>query len=356
MRLIVGDTSGWAELNRALELALAAGLQEQVASAYTDLGAMAVSRRQYEQASAYLEAGLRYCEERDLDFSRPYILAYRARMRLEQGDWNGASEDVDAVLRHPRNAVSTRIPALRTLAHLRVHRGDPDANGPIEEARALAGPTPLLQRLGMLAVVCAEAAWLAGDRDGVVREIAPVYELARRRRDPRMNGELAAWLSRAGALGEPPADVAEPYAQEICGDWRAAASAWRMLGCPYEHACLLGWYGNEADQRQALAIFERLGAAPAARFLRMQMRAGGVRRIPRGSRSSTRGNRFGLTRREAEILGLLSEGLRSASIAKRLFVSPKTVEHHVSAILAKLGVSSRAEAVARVRKDSDRRS
>ncbi|HMK85105.1 MAG TPA: LuxR C-terminal-related transcriptional regulator, partial [Steroidobacteraceae bacterium] len=69
-----------------------------------------------------------------------------------------------------------------------------------------------------------------------------------------------------------------------------------------------------------------------------------------------RGNRFGLTRREAEILGLLSEGLRSASIAKRLFVSPKTVEHHVSAILAKLGVSSRAEAVARVRKDSDRRS
>ncbi|HMK86207.1 MAG TPA: AAA family ATPase, partial [Steroidobacteraceae bacterium] len=268
MRLIVGDTSGWADLNRALELALAAGLQEQVASAYTDLGAMAVSRRQYEQASAYLEAGLRYCEERDLDFSRPYILAYRARMRLEQGDWNGASEDVDAVLRHPRNAVSTRIPALRTLAHLRVHRGDPDANGPIEEARALAGPTPLLQRLGMLAVVCAEAAWLAGDRDGVVREIAPVYELARRRRDPRMNGELAAWLSRAGALGEPPADVAEPYAQEICGDWRAAASAWRMLGCPYEHACLLGWYGNEADQRQALAIFERLGAAPAARFLR----------------------------------------------------------------------------------------
>jgi DNA-binding CsgD family transcriptional regulator len=82
----------------------------------------------------------------------------------------------------------------------------------------------------------------------------------------------------------------------------------------------------------------------------------GVRRIPRGSHVSTRRNQFGLTRREAQILGLLSEGLRTATMAKRLFVSPKTIEHHVSAILAKLGVSSRAEAVALARKESDQKS
>jgi DNA-binding CsgD family transcriptional regulator len=351
MRLIIGDTSGWADLNRALQVALTGGLQEQAASAYTNLAAMAVSRRQYEQASGYFQSGLSYCEERDLDVLLPYMLAYRARMRFEQGDWNGASEDVESVLRHPRTTPVTRIPALRTLAHLRVRRGDPDVSGPVAEARALAGSTPELQRAGMLALVCAEAAWLAGDPAGVVREVETVWELARRRRDPRMNGELAAWLWRAGALDQRPTeDIAEVYAQEISGDWRAAASAWRMLGCPYEHACMLAWYGAESEQREALTVFEQLGAAPAARALRRQMRSRGVRRIPRGSRTSTRRNPFGLTQREAEILELLSEGLRSSLIARRLFVAPKTVEHHVSAILAKLGVSSRAEAVALLRR------
>ena len=345
-RLIVGDTAGWADLHRMLQLALAARSQEHVARAYNDMAAMAVSRRQYEQASGYTQAGIAYCEEHDLDWVRTYMLAYRARMRFEQGAWDAASEDVEAVLRSPSTPAITRIPALRTLAHLRVRRGDPDARGPMQEARALAGPIPVPQRAGMLAVVSAEAAWLADDRQSVVREIQPVYELTRRQRDPRMNGELAAWLWRVGALQQPLPDIAEPYATEISGDWRGAAGAWHALGCPYEHACLLAWHGTETDQRHALASLERLGAAPAARLLRRQMRVRGVRRIPRGSRPSTQGHPLGLTRREAEILGLLQSGLRSSTIAKRLFVSPKTIEHHVSAILAKLGVSSRAEAVA----------
>jgi DNA-binding NarL/FixJ family response regulator len=94
---------------------------------------------------------------------------------------------------------------------------------------------------------------------------------------------------------------------------------------------------------------KRAGAAPAAQALRRQMRTRGVRAVPRGLRTSTRSNPLGLTRREAEILALLSEGLRNAAIARRLFVSTKTVDHHVSAILTKLGVPSRAEAVAMAR-------
>lgn len=286
-RLIIGDTAGWADLHRVLQLALGARLQEDVARTYNDLAAMAVSRRQYEQASGYMQAGLAYCEEHDLDWVRTYMLAYRARMRFEQGDWNAASEDVEAVLRSPRTPAIARIPALRTLAHLRVRRGDPDASGPMQEAQALAGPTPWLQRAGMLAIVYAEAAWLAGDREGVIREVQSVYELTRLRRDPRMNGELAAWLWRVGGLQEPPPDIAEPYATEISGNWRGAAGAWQTMGCPYEHACQLAWHGAEADQREALTILEQLGAAPAARLLRRQMRIRGVRRVPRGSRSST---------------------------------------------------------------------
>ena len=101
-RLIIGDDSGWADLERSLQLALANGFQEQVASAYTDLSAMAVSRRQYNEAARFLSAGLAYCEERHLDFLRPFLLAYRARMKFEQGHWLGASEDAETVLRHPR--------------------------------------------------------------------------------------------------------------------------------------------------------------------------------------------------------------------------------------------------------------
>jgi DNA-binding CsgD family transcriptional regulator/tetratricopeptide (TPR) repeat protein len=348
-RLIVGDDAGWADLQRSLQLALANGFQEQAARAYNSLAAMAVSRRRYEEAALYLSAGLAYCEERDLDFLRPYMLAYRARMRFEQGHWLGASEDAEAVLRHPRSTPVTRIPALRTLGHLRVRRGDPDATSPLQEARALGGPQPELQRFGTLAAIVAEAAWLAGDREAVVREVRPAHAMVLKQRDPRMEGELATWLWRVDALDEIQRDIPEPYALEISRDWRGAARAWEELGCPYERALVLGWYGTELEQREALTILDQLGAAPAAQALRRQMRERGVRAVPRGSRTSTRGNPHGLTRREAEILTLLSEGLRNSAIARRLFVSTKTVDHHVSAILAKLGVPSRAEAIVMAR-------
>src|ERR1700722_9712938 len=198
VRLIGGDLSGWADLQRSLQLALSDAVPERVASCYTNLGAMAVSCRRYELASRYFGEGLAYCEEYDLDAVWPYMVAYRARLRFEQGQWSGASEDLESVLRHPRTTAVSRIPALRILGHLRTRRGDLDASAPLDEARSLAGPNPELQRFGTLAAVRAESAWLAGDLDAVVREAQPAYELVCRRRDPRMKGELAAWLWRGG--------------------------------------------------------------------------------------------------------------------------------------------------------------
>jgi DNA-binding CsgD family transcriptional regulator len=201
-----------------------------------------------------------------------------------------------------------------------------------------------------VASALAEAAWFAANRDGVIQEVRDAHELSRKQRDRWAKGMLAVWLWRAGALEQIPTDIAEPYALEISGNWQGAANAWQALGCPYERANMLGWYGGEAEQREALAVYEQLGAAPAAQTLRKQMRAQGLQGISRGSRTSTRLDPHGLTKREAEILGLLSQGLRNSAIAKRLFLSTKTVDHHVSAILTKLGVPSRAEAVAMARK------
>ena len=346
IRLIAGDASGWADLEQALRIALDHDLQEQVASTYTDLSAMAVSWRQYDKASRWFSEGLAYCEKRDLDGLRRYMLMYRARKNFEQGDWPAASEDAEAVLRDPLATPITRIPALRTLGHIRIRRGDPQADVALEEAWAIGGAAQELQRIGTLAAIRAESAWLSGDRDGVVNAVKPAYELVCQRRDPRMKGELASWLWRVGALEKKPDEIADPYAQEISGDWRAAANSWKQLGCPYEHACLLALHGTETEQREALEILERLEAAPAAQVLRKRMRSEGVRAVPRGLRTSTRSNRLGLTRREAEILTLVSQGMRNATIAKRLFLSTRTVDRHVSAILSKLGVQSRGEAVA----------
>jgi DNA-binding CsgD family transcriptional regulator/tetratricopeptide (TPR) repeat protein len=352
IRLTAGDVSGFADLHRSLQLAQNGGFHEQVGRAYSNLAAMAVNLRQYDRAFRYLAEGLAYCDDHDLDSWRLYMLACRARARLEQGDWPGASEDAEIASRHPRSTPMIRIPALTVIGYLRNRRGDPDAIAPLEEARALAGPVPELQRIGTLAALGADAAWLAGDYEGVVRAVQPAYELARRREDRRMKGELAAWLWRVNALDHPPADIEEPYALEISGDWCGAAHAWRALGGRYEHATILACYGGESEQREALLILEGLGAVPLIQAVRKRLRARGVRGVPRGRRSSTRSDPHGLTRREAQVFALLSEGLRNSIIAKRLFVSPKTVEHHVSAILAKFGVTSRAAAVAMARKQS----
>jgi DNA-binding CsgD family transcriptional regulator/tetratricopeptide (TPR) repeat protein len=348
VRLTVGDSSGWGDLERSLELVQRGAHREEIARAYSRLAALAVTRRRYADACRHLSAGLAYCREQGFDSVRLDLLACRARLRFEQGDWIGTNEDLEAVLRSPCTAPGTRVAALRILGHLRVRRGEPEYAVPLEQARSLCRSTLEPRCIAALAAIRAEAAWVTGDREGVVREAEPAYERLRTHHDPRLKGELAVLLWRAGALREAATDIEEPYALEIAGDWRGAARLWEALECPYEHASLLAWHGAEPEQRAALTMLDQMAAAPAARALRRRMRAQAVRGVPRGLRPSTRRHPLGLTRRQAEILGLLSEGLRNSAIAKRLFVSTKTVDHHVSAILAKLGVPTRTQAVARV--------
>ena len=125
---------------------------------------------------------------------------------------------------------------------------------------------------------------------------------------------------------------------------RLPGKPWDALGCPYEQARALA-EGPESAQRAALGHFEALGGQPMAERLQHQMRAAGVRAVPRGPRPTTSDNIAGLTTREMQVLTLLGEGLQNAEIAQRLFRSSRTVEHHLASILAKLAVESRGEAV-----------
>jgi DNA-binding CsgD family transcriptional regulator len=174
-------------------------------------------------------------------------------------------------------------------------------------------------------------------------EVEPAHALALKRPEPWRLGELSLWLWRAGALDRAPEGVAPPYRLEIAGDWEAAAAAWQRLGCPYDQALALAG-GDQPAQLQALEILSRLGAAPAATMARRSLRAAGVRGIPRGPWATTKGNPLGLTAREVEILRLLVGNLTNKEIAASLRISPKTVDHHIVAVLGKLGVSTRKEA------------
>ncbi|MDF2761053.1 MAG: transcriptional regulator, LuxR family, partial [Thermomicrobiales bacterium] len=161
-------------------------------------------------------------------------------------------------------------------------------------------------------------------------------------------GEFAWLLWQAGDRDVPSDGLAAPYALLIDGDWARAAAAWHDLGCPYEEASALAASADPALVRRAVAIFEELGARPALMHAMRRLQTLGVRELPtlrRGPRASTRAHPRGLTQREAEVLALVAAGLRNTEIAERLYLTPKTVSHHLSAIYAKLGVETRIEAV-----------
>ena len=330
-------------LSRSLRLALENSFEEHAARAYTNLATSSVRNRRFEQADRYLNEGIAYCTERDLDSWAFYMKAWLAHLYLERGEWLAAAGTAQSVLKTPRLSAITRIPALAALGWVRVRSGDPGAMPVLGEAKELALATKELQRIAPVAAARAEAVWLQGNRAQCREEVQPAYALARQHGDAWSLGLLAFWLWRAGSLGEAPQGAAKPFASQMAGDWRGAARQWESIGCPYERAMALADGDSEA-QLQALQILRKLGANPAAEVVERQLRAQGVRGIPRGPRHSTRENPAGLTDREMEVMPLLAAGLTNKEIAGRLHISPKTVEHHISSILSKLGVRSRTEA------------
>ncbi|MEN3330285.1 MAG: hypothetical protein V7638_5092 [Acidobacteriota bacterium] len=342
--LLAGDEQGRANLEESLRLSLAHNLEEHASRAFTNVSVVAVRNRNYQLALSYLNEGIAYATEHDLESCKGYMTTARADVYFRTGHWTMATDDMASVLEHSLGYNVARIPALIVLGHIRVRRGDPDAARALTEAHELAMHTKEIERIAPIVMARAEMAWFAGELEQVVADFQAILQMAKAHNDPWLRGQVAFWLWRAGATQPREQEIAEPYALQISGDWKAAAECWKRIGCPYEEAVALS-DGDEAAQREALAIFEELGANPAAEKLRQRLRATGVRGIPRGPRPTTKDNPAGLTARQMEVLSLMSEGCTNAEMADRLFISYKTVDHHVSAILAKLDARSRAEAI-----------
>lgn len=162
-------------------------------------------------------------------------------------------------------------------------------------------------------------------------------------------GQLALYLWRANRLPDARKPLPLAAERQIAGHWRAAAEEWERVGSPVQRAMSLADSNDASSLREALRLLEQLGSESGSALVRRRMRSLGMRGIPRGDRPSTRRNPARLTTRQLEILALVCEGRRDAEIAEQCFLSTKTVGHHVSAILGKLGVRSRGEASAAAR-------
>jgi DNA-binding CsgD family transcriptional regulator/tetratricopeptide (TPR) repeat protein len=344
MQILAGRPEGWDGLRRSLELAERAGMEEHVGRAFIHAGWAMNRTRGYDHAS-WLDRGITLCQDLGLEAWTHYVQAHRARYHLDQGRWDDAVADAAHVLRTAKSVPLLRILTQTVIGLVQARRGVEDPWPALDEALALTRGQRELQYLAPVAAARAEAAWLAGDVAAVDEATSDVLAAAGRHDASWVIGELA-WLRRLAGLPVAVEGTVEPYASQLAGAAHAAAEQWHRLGCPYDEALALAEAPDERSVRAALAELQRLDARPAATMVARRLRERGIRNVPRGPQSRTKGNPADLTMREVEVLGLIQQGLSNVEIAAKLFVSRKTVTHHVSAILRKLGVARRGQAAA----------
>jgi DNA-binding CsgD family transcriptional regulator/tetratricopeptide (TPR) repeat protein len=342
--LIAGDLSGYEFLDKSLGMALEHKLEECTARAYCNLMFCATLGHDFRRAEQAFRDGVAYCEERGLFSNSAYIRTYASRLALDRGDWAEAAQIVFELSQSTDLVPVQRVPMRVTLALVRIRRGDPRAEDPIDEVYEWALSMGEPERIGRVTAARAEHAWYRGDLETGARETAIGLRHLADRRIPWVKGELLFWQSRTEVVDSHAGHIAAPYRLMLAGEWQAAAEAWEKIGMPYEQALCLA-EGSDAALLRALGILDRLGAGPLGAIVRRRLRERGVRGVPRGPRETTRTNPGGLSEKEFAVLSLLVEGCSNAQIARRLHRSTKTVDHHVSAILAKLEVHSRAEAI-----------
>jgi DNA-binding NarL/FixJ family response regulator len=335
-----GDVEeGWRLLDDSLRRSQAGDLHEHAARAFTNVVAQAVLRHDHLRAGAQLSVGIRYCLERDLDAWVTYMRGFQSLSQLDQGDVALALASAERVLRHPRTARVSRITPLIVQARARAWTGAADHEAPLAEALDLALGTSEAQRIGPAGTAAAEIAWITGDLQTAQREARRAWQVVCTVRGPWTRGMIATWLPDADAarLAE---SLAPPFRAEALRRWDEAAELWDALGSRFNAALARARSGTREGITEAAVRFDELGCEAAAARARSLARSEGWS-TPRGRRATTKAHPQGLTRREAEVATLLAGGLSNAAIADRLVLSPRTVEHHVAAVMAKLEVASR---------------
>ncbi|MEO8412667.1 MAG: AAA family ATPase [Ginsengibacter sp.] len=332
-------------LQESLAIALKNSFHEHAARAYSNLGSNGVKMKDYSFAKKILDQGIRYCEERDLDSWRLNMLSLKARVHLETGDWNNAYSIADHLLKTEDKPRAYKIGALVVIAKIHMRTGSADPLPLLLKAETKAFETMELQRVIPSLIALLEYEWLTGKTYIKTEDLDRISNRIEESISGAEKSEFAFWLQKARKQDLQLKEMHEGYDVSNVKMAIKAAKIWNVLHCPYQEALSLA-EGNEEDKKRALLIFQQLGAKAICEKIKMEMRASGIKNIPRGIRESTKANPARLTNRELDIIHLLQKAVQNKEIAETLFISPKTVDNHISSILFKLDVNSRSKAVA----------
>jgi DNA-binding CsgD family transcriptional regulator len=352
-----GRTEGEAMLEDSLAVSLAHGLHEQAARAYTNLSEYAVEFRRFEIAERVLSEGIAFDTEHDLDAWTYYLSGRQALLRLEQGRLKDAETISRGVLAREDLTLVMRLPARQVLARACLRLGSPDAGALMNAAYEDALATDELQHVVPARLTIIEHGWLSGNLAAGQEHLAALLALSGADRHAWNLGERAVWARRYGlaAPDERLNDLPEPFRRELDGDLAGAAAAWDALGMPYA-AALVRLQSDEGEViGAAVRELGAMSAQAAADFGRRRAAQLGLSRaLPRarrGAYTAARDHPLGLTRREQDVLALIVKGYSNREISESLGRSPRTVEHHVSSVLAKLGAANRMGVMLRVQKE-----
>lgn len=337
-----GDPHARAAVLTAVDEAISLSLDDIASMGMSNLVCFDVEQCRLHAADELLARSLPFTVEREIKVCNVWQRGVRARLHLMRGRWEAALEDALPLIEDDVLPLARLAPHLVTgLVEL---RRSGDDRGHFDAAWRLAEvidePAASLTVLAALS----ERAWLNGTVDARVgeaheglrgSEIASGLGWAA--------GNLAVWLRRSGRSVGRTDDIEDPYARSLAGEASAAATRWREIGAPFE-AALADFDGDDTTLRTAaIEALDGLGATATADRCRLELRSRGITRLPARPRASTRANPAGLTNRQLEVARLVADGLTNAELAERLYISAKTADHHVSAVLAKLGLSSRRE-------------
>ncbi|WP_433063375.1 ATP-binding protein [Dactylosporangium sp. CS-033363] len=342
-----GDPDGADQVRASIVDAVAGAHYEYAARGWTNLAELLYREGRLAELDACVHDGLSFARERGF-WSHAYNLeVHRCLRLLRQGDWDGAERELHALVEGVADPGMLFAYSEPWLLRLRARRGDGAAGPALARAWERARRQRLLIGLAYVGTAYVEQAWLDDDPALAARVAAELLPHLRRPGSAPFRAEVLRYLALAGADAEAFPGGPEPYAAGLRGDFAAGAEAWQTYGDPYERALDLARTGDPDAVAEGLRLLDDLGATAAADRMRARLREAGDR-VPRGPRPRTRANPAGLTDRQLSVLCLLGDGLTNAEIADRLVLSVRTVDHHVAAVLDKLGVRSRRDVPAAI--------